>query len=145
MKNFNSPILVVLILLCLALPIVVNAGNMRGNDDDSSGGFIKVDSLLPDDGFRPIVVVRIPSNGERDLLPISAAYVSGTIEFDFYSNIGTLYTVVTNESTGERWSEYIDTADGFYTMNIATQYYQGVYSVTMNTENNITYGGSFSL
>lgn len=142
MKQSISPLLLVL-LLCIVLPSAVCTGSKSSDFGfEYNNGF---DSTGSGGDIIPIVVVVIPSDDERSLPPISATYDNGTIDFEFYANIGTLYTVVTNESTGERWSDYIDSAEGFYTMNIATQYYQGAYSITLNAKNNKTYGGNFTL
>ena len=143
MKTPISKIFFALVLVSFVLSAMVCTGSKSG--DFIFYPFPATDSTDVGDDLQPIVIVKIPGNDERSLTPISATYNNGTIEFDFYGNIGTLYTVVTNDNTGERWSEYIDTADGYYTMNIATSNYQGTYSLYMYTDDNTTYGGSFTI
>lgn len=94
----------------------------------------------------PIIIKVIPptnDNNHRTLIPITAIYNNGTIEIDFYGNIGTLYTVVTNNSTSSRWSEYIDSANGYAYMDITSYNPTGHYTIIFYSDTHGTFGGDF--
>lgn len=119
--------------------------------DATSNNLIEVaiadnDTVTPvGGGYIPIIIQKIPedSDNQRSLIPIAAAYNNGVVELDFYGNMGTLYTVVVNNTTGERWSEYIDTADGYACMNVFSYNPIGHYTITFRTDNNENFGGGF--
>lgn len=100
---------------------------------------------LPGEDFVPIIIRKIlkDSDDGRSLIPISALYNNEVIELDFYGNLGTLYVVVNNNTTGERWSEYIDTIDGVALMDVTSYNPSGYYTITFYSDKHGNYGGEF--
>lgn len=92
----------------------------------------------------PIVVRQVPSNDDqRSIIPIDITYDDKELEFEFYANLGTVYVVVTNNTTYERWSDYIDTSLGNISFDLYTQNPYGYYNVMIYTDNNGNFGGDF--
>ena len=74
---------------------------------------------------------------------ITAFYQSGVIYLQFGSDMGEVEITVTNESTGEQWSQIDDSAFG--SASIATSTNVGNYYITIVTDDASCYSGSFSL
>lgn len=73
---------------------------------------------------------------------ITAYYQSGVIYLNFGSDMGEVEITVTNENTGEQWSQTDDTAFGAATITTSTD--AGDYSIMIVTATT-TYIGTFSL
>lgn len=74
---------------------------------------------------------------------ITAFYQSGVIYLQFGSDMGEVEITVTNESTGEQWSQIDDSAFG--SASIATSTSAGNYYITIVTDDASCYSGNFSL
>lgn len=140
----STPFKVFLVAIAIFMFVPVWASKMVSNNSpiniasaDTSGGFKPIKEPIP------IIVRPINDDNHRSLVPISATYFDGSIELDFYSNLGTLYIVVVNSSTGERWSEYVETSEGYATIDISTAYYTGTYTINMYTQSSTYYTGTF--
>lgn len=81
---------------------------------------------------------RIPA-----FIPITGMYDDGRVVLDFIEEIGTLNITVANQSTGEMYFDYCDSADGHFEMEISAS--KGNYLQTIQTENETTYYGEFTL
>lgn len=127
-----------------ALALMVITPSHAGNQSEVISIEVSAnDTLKPIGDSFPIIIRQVPPNDQRTLLPLSATYFDGSIELDFYSNLGTLYIVVVNSSTGERWSEYVETSEGYATIDISTAYYTGTYTINMYTQSSTYYTGTF--
>lgn len=142
---FMKTYLFAIILSALALMVITpsHAGNQ--SEVISSIEVSANDTLKPIDEPIPIIIKKIPADKDRSILPLSATYFDGSIELDFYSNLDTLYIVVVNSSTGERWSEYVETSEGYATIDISTAYYTGTYTINMYTQSSTYYTGTFAV
>lgn len=76
-------------------------------------------------------------------IPITGLYDDGRVILDFIEEIGTLNITVANQSTGEMYFDYCDSADGHFEMEISAS--KGNYLLTIQTENETTYYGEFTL
>lgn len=76
-------------------------------------------------------------------IPITGLYDNGRVILDFIEEIGTLNITVTNQSTGEMYFDYCDSADGHFEMEISAS--KGNYLLTIQTENGTIYYGDFTL
>lgn len=76
-------------------------------------------------------------------IPITGLYDSGRVILDFIEEIGNLSITVANQSTGEMYFEYCDSADGHFEMEITPS--KGNYLLTIQTENGTVYYGDFTL
>lgn len=76
-------------------------------------------------------------------IPITGMYDNGRVVLDFIEEIGTLNITVANQSTGEMYFDYCDSADGHFEMEISAS--KGNYLLTIQTENETTYYGEFTL
>ena len=74
---------------------------------------------------------------------IMAYYQDGVIYLQFGSDMGEVEITVTNETTGEQWSQIDDSAFG--SASIATSTNVGNYYITIVTDDASCYSGSFSL
>lgn len=81
---------------------------------------------------------RIPA-----FIPITGLYDDGRVVLDFIEEIGTLNITVANQSTGEMYFDCCDSADGHFEMEISAS--KGNYLLTIQTENETTYYGEFTL
>lgn len=81
---------------------------------------------------------RIPA-----FIPITGMYDDGRVVLDFIEEIGTLNISVANQSTGEMYFDCCDSADGHFEMEISAS--KGNYLLTIQTENETTYYGEFTL
>lgn len=81
---------------------------------------------------------RIPA-----FIPITGMYDDGRVVLDFIEEIGTLNITVANQSTGEMYFDCCDSADGHFEMEISAS--KGNYLLTIQTENETTYYGEFTL
>lgn len=81
---------------------------------------------------------RIPA-----FIPITGLYDNGRVILDFIEEIGTLNITVANQSTGEMYFDYCDSADGHFEMEISAS--KGNYLLTIQTENGTIYYGDFTL
>ena len=88
---------------------------------------------------KPMQEPRTPDYGSD----ITAFYQSGVIYLQFGSDMGEVEITVTNESTGEQWSQIDDSAFG--SASIATSTSAGNYYITIVTDDASCYSGSFSL
>lgn len=76
-------------------------------------------------------------------IPITGLYDDGRVILDIIEEIGTLNITVANQSTGEMYFDYCDSADGHFEMEISAS--KGNYLLTIQTENETTYYGEFTL
>lgn len=76
-------------------------------------------------------------------IPITGMYDDGRVVLDFIAEIGTLNITVANQSTGEMYFDCCDSADGHFEMEISAS--KGNYLLTIQTENETTYYGEFTL
>lgn len=76
-------------------------------------------------------------------IPITGMYDNGRVVLDFIEEIGTLNITVANQSTGEMYFDCCDSADGHFEMEISAS--KGNYLLTIQTENETTYYGEFTL
>lgn len=76
-------------------------------------------------------------------IPITGMYDNGHVVLDFIEEIGNVSVTVANQSTGETYFEYCDSADGHFEMEITPS--KGDYLLTIQTENGTTYYGNFAL
>lgn len=76
-------------------------------------------------------------------IPITGMYDNGRVVLDFIEEIGTLNITVANQSTGEMDFDCCDSADGHFEMEISAS--KGNYLLTIQTENETTYYGEFTL
>ncbi|MBP3532839.1 MAG: DUF3244 domain-containing protein [Alistipes sp.] len=76
-------------------------------------------------------------------IPITGMYDDGRVVLDFIAEIGTLNISVANQSTGEMYFDCCDSADGHFEMEISAS--KGNYLLTIQTENETTYYGEFTL
>ena len=76
-------------------------------------------------------------------IPIIGLYDNGRVVLDFVDDIGTLCITVANQSTGEMYFDYCNSADDHFEMEISTS--KGDYLLTIQTENGTTYYGNFAL
>ena len=74
---------------------------------------------------------------------IMAYYQDGVIYLQFAYDMGEVEITVTNETTGEQWSQIDDSAFG--SASIATSTNVGNYYITIVTDDASCYSGSFSL
>lgn len=81
---------------------------------------------------------RIPA-----FIPITGLYDDGRVILDFIEEIGTLNITVANQSTGEMYFDYCDSANGHFEMEISAS--KGNYLLTIQTENGTIYYGDFTL
>ena len=88
---------------------------------------------------QPITGPRTPDFGSD----ITAFYQDGVIYLQFAYDMGNVEITVTNEMTGEQWSQIDDSAYGSAT--IATSTTAGDYYITIVTDDAICYSGSYSL
>ena len=96
----------------------------------------------------PIIIGRKENNPNLPRTPdygsdITAFYQSGVIYLQFGSDMGEVEITVTNETTGEQWSQIDDSAFG--SASIATSTSAGDYYITIVTDDASCYSGSFSL
>ena len=78
-----------------------------------------------------------------EFIPIIGLYDSGRVILDFIEEIGNLNITLVNQSTGEMYFDYCDSADGHFEMEITPS--KGTYLLTIQTENETTYYGDFVL
>ena len=92
----------------------------------------------------PIKKVPEPTTGQRTPFSsdITAYYQSGVIYLNFGSDMGEVDITVTNETTGEQWSQTDDSAFGATTITTSTD--AGDYTITIASAT-ITYIGNFSM
>ncbi len=76
-------------------------------------------------------------------IPITGMYDNERVVLDFIEEIGTLNITVANQSTGEMYFDCCDSADGHFEMEISAS--KGNYLLTIQTENETTYYGEFTL
>lgn len=76
-------------------------------------------------------------------IPVTGMYDDGRVVLDFIEEIGTLNITVANQSTGEMYFDCCDSADGHFEMEISAS--KGNYLLTIQTENETTYYGEFTL
>ncbi|MBS6459569.1 MAG: DUF3244 domain-containing protein [Alistipes sp.] len=76
-------------------------------------------------------------------IPVTGMYDNGRVVLDFIEEIGTLNITVANQSTGEMYFDCCDSADGHFEMEISAS--KGNYLLTIQTENETTYYGEFTL
>lgn len=76
-------------------------------------------------------------------IPVTGMYDNGRVVLDFIAEIGTLNITVANQSTGEMYFDCCDSADGHFEMEISAS--KGNYLLTIQTENETTYYGEFTL
>lgn len=76
-------------------------------------------------------------------IPIIGLYDNGRVVLDFTDDIGTLCITIANQSTGEMYFDYCNSADEHFEMEISAA--QGDYLLTIQTENGTTYYGNFAL
>lgn len=76
-------------------------------------------------------------------IPITGLYDNGRVILDFIEEIGTLNISVANQSTGEMYFDYCNSADGHFEMEISAS--KGNYLLTIQTENGTIYYGDFTL
>lgn len=76
-------------------------------------------------------------------IPVTGMYDNGHVVLDFIEEIGNVSVTVANQSTGETYFEYCDSADGHFEMEITPS--KGDYLLTIQTENGTTYYGNFTL
>ena len=131
----------ILFILALAMPSMANAEN-HSIENHLSVSCADGDTIIPIPPI-PIDLGGINKNGERSLPPIAGTYYNGEIELDFFANLGSLHVEVVNNSTGECWSEYVDSANGFATVDVSTSRYCGLYYITIYTNSNTKYIGEF--
>lgn len=93
----------------------------------------------------PLKKVPEPTTGQRTPFSsdITAYYQSGVIYLNFGGDMGEVEITVTNETTGEQWSQTGDTAFGAATISISTN--AGDYSIMITTGDSYCYSGYFSL
>ncbi len=77
------------------------------------------------------------------IVPITCFYNSGTLSLTFIDEIGSVTVAVINQSTGEQWIDYIDSTDGYATMQISED--EGDYAIEIETDSGISYSGYFTL
>ncbi len=94
----------------------------------------------------PIVVEESAKNIYRSpLVPFEMYYQSGEIRVDAYYDIGLLSVLVVNATTGESWSETVDTAFGTTSVDIYSTHQNGNYELYITDERGNNYRGNFSL
>ncbi len=76
-------------------------------------------------------------------VPINGLYDDGRVILDFIDEIGHISVTVANQSTGETYFEYCDSAEGHFEMEITPS--KGDYLLTIQTENGAIYYGNFTL
>ena len=96
----------------------------------------------------PIIIEQTEEKPQRPRTPnfgsdITAYYQSGVIYLQFGYDMGNVEITVTNESTGEQWSQIEDTAFG--SASIATSTSAGDYYIIIVTDDASCYSGSYSL
>lgn len=98
----------------------------------------------------PITIHKGGGNGNQitrprtpEFIPIIGLYDSGRVILDFIEQIGNLSITLVNQSTGEMYFDYCDSADGHFEMEITPS--KGTYLLTIQTENETTYYGDFVL
>ena len=99
-------------------------------------------------GADPIIIEIEKDKPQKPRTPdfgsdITAFYQSGVIYLQFGYDMGEVEIPVTNESTGEQWSQIDDSATG--SASIATSTSSGNYYITIVTDDASCYSGSFSL
>ena len=94
---------------------------------------------------KPIIIKRDPNQPRTPDFDsdITAFYQDGVIYLQFAYDMGNVEITVTNEMTGEQWSQIDDSAYGSAT--IATSTTAGDYYITIVTDDAICYSGSYSL
>lgn len=95
-------------------------------------------TIRPGGGSSEHVRPRTPA-----FIPITGMYDNGHVVLDFIEEIGNVSVTVANQSTGETYFEYCDSADGHFEMEITPS--KGDYLLTIQTENGTTYYGNFTL
>ncbi len=79
----------------------------------------------------------------EEFVPVAGLYDNGRVILDFIEDIGTVCVTVANQSTGETYFDYCDSADGHFEMEVSTS--NGGYLLTIQTENGTIYYGNFVL
>lgn len=82
-----------------------------------------------------------PRSGE--FIPVIGLYDNGRVVLDFIEDIGTVGVTVANQSTGETYFDYFNSADGHFEMEVSTS--NGEYLLTIQTENGTMYYGNYAL
>ena len=99
-------------------------------------------------GADPIIIEIEKDKPQKPRTPdfgsdITAFYQSGVIYLQFGYDMGEVEITVTNESTGEQWSQIDDSAAG--AASIATSTSPGNYYISIVSDDASCYSGSFSL
>lgn len=74
---------------------------------------------------------------------ITAYYQSGVVYFQFSENIGCMEILITNVDTTESWTDYA--CSEFGSESIVTSSASGNYTVSIVTDNSVTYSGEYTL
>lgn len=139
MRKFLVNTIVLSILLCFTVSTIANENKCPQTVEE----YLSTDTIEPLGDIIPVIIDKVPKDYMRTLAPISAIYNKGILELDFETNLGTVYVVVTNNTTYERWSDYIDTSLGNISFDLYTQNPYGYYNVMIYTDNNGNFGGDF--
>ena len=70
--------------------------------------------------------------------PLQCYFCKSSIQFVFYSDLGNVDIIITNQSTGERYVDGFDTLVGMRSVDISGS--SGVYYIEINTENGMYVG-----
>lgn len=79
----------------------------------------------------------------RTLLPISAYQTAGGVDLQFAEDLGMAVVTVVNQTTGEQWLDYVDTAAGYAHIDTTTSEPAGAYLIYIELEDGSTYWGEF--
>lgn len=123
----------ILALVSIVVCVSVNANTMVLSNGDTSRT------------IEIIIHKEQPKNAPRSVqLPqIVCIYDSGHILMQFTRDIGSVAITVTNQTTGEQWFDFADSADGY--ASIYTSDTEGDYNIFIETDSGSTYSGSFFL
>lgn len=86
-----------------------------------------------------------PPGTPRTLLPISAYQTADGIDLQFAENLGMAVVTVVNQTTGEQWLDYVDTAAGYAHIDTTSSEPAGAYLIYIELEDGSTYWGEFTI
>ena len=109
-------------------------------------GTVTSDNEKTESDYKPITVVREPTNFHRSLeAPVFAYYAAGTINLDFVENLGAATVAVQNLTVGGQVVELIDTGMGTAIIYIDSILTVGDYYMTITTMSGEVYFAEFTL
>lgn len=84
-----------------------------------------------------------PTIPPRSLSPVVAYLAIDGVDLQFTEDLGMAVVTVINQTTGEQWLDYVDTATGYAHIDTSTPNPTGVYLIYIELEDGSSYWGEF--